>query len=300
MSRPPRISALVEQALAARTTGELNVFAEIARTGNTRFANNGVTTTGDTHKISLAVTSQQGRRSATVSGTASGRAEVVDLVQQAESMAAIAPENPEQLPLLGKQRYARVRGRDSATAKMDAEGRAALLRPAIERAREAGQVGAGFVAHEDVELMLANSNGLIAKHRKTRASVSLTSRTNDGTGSSYGAATSHAYPPIDTTALAAKVAQRAALSQAPHRVEAARRTVVLEPLAVAELLSFFVGSMDRRRAEEGRSYFAGAEGKSRVGERLFAPSITLRSSPGDRAHPGMPFDWEGSPRSDRV
>jgi predicted Zn-dependent protease len=300
MAKTAKISTLVGRALAARTTGELSVFGEAATTGNTRFANNGVTTTGDTRKVSMSVTSIQGQRAATVSGTASSRDEVVDLVQQAESLAAIAPVNPEQLPLLGAQSYRRVRGRDAATARMDARGRVEFLRPAIRSAVEAGLVGAGFLAHEDVELLLANSNGMSAKHRKTRVSLSLTARTPDGTGSSYAAAVSHAFPNIDVTALSEKVARRAALSRAPRRAEAGRRTVVLEPLAVADLLSMLLGTMDRRRAEEGRSYFASGEGKSRVGERLFTPSVTLRSLPTDGANPGMPFDLEGSPRSPRT
>ena len=300
MAKSPQLSRLVERALAARTTGQLRVFGESATAGNTRFANNGVTTTGDTQKVSLSVTSLQGQRAATVSGTASLREEVLDLVRQAESLAAIAPVNPEQVPLLGAQRYGRVRGRDPATARIDAGRRVELLRPAVERARDAGLVGAGFVAHEDVELLLANSSGMVAKHRKTRISLSLTSRSVDGTGSSYGAAASHAVQRIGVASLADKVARRATLSRAPRRAQAGRRTVVLEPLAVAELLSFLVNSMDRRRAEEGRSYFAAGAGTSRLGERLFASSVTLRSAPADRADPGMPFDWEGSPRTERT
>ena len=115
MAKTAKLSTLVARALASRTTGELGVFSEAATTGNTRFANNGVTTTGDTRKVSMSVTSIQGQRAATVSGTASSREEVVDLVQQAESLAAIAPINPEQLPLLGAQTYSRVRSRDAAT-----------------------------------------------------------------------------------------------------------------------------------------------------------------------------------------
>jgi predicted Zn-dependent protease len=65
-------------------------------------------------------------------------------------------------------------------------------------------------------------------------------------------------------------------------------TVILEPQAVAEMLSFLVGAMNRRATDEGRSYFTG-----KVGQKLFADSVSLKSDPFDPLTPGAPFDHEG-------
>jgi predicted Zn-dependent protease len=69
--------------------------------------------------------------------------------------------------------------------------------------------------------------------------------------------------------------------------------VVLEPAAVAGLLGFLTGSLDARRADEGRSFFAKPGGATRVGDRLFPETITLRSDPSDPQLAVAPFDREG-------
>jgi predicted Zn-dependent protease len=56
------------------------------------------------------------------------------------------------------------------------------------------------------------------------------------------------------------------------------------------MLTFLVGSMDQRSADEGRSFFAG-----KVGEKLFPDAITLKSDPGSSETPHAMFDGEGLP-----
>lgn len=298
MSASTKPRKLIDAALRASATGALSVSLDVRRGGHTRFANNGVTTTGDETSMEMSVESLQGQRAAGVRGSVRTADDARDLVAQAEALAAIAPVDPERMPLLGAQRYARVRGEDRATAVMEAEARVKLIRPAVEKTRAAGLVGAGFCTHERRESYLFNTAGLRATHRSTSVFFSMTARTTDGTGSSYGAVTTHRAGTLDVAAMADRVVERSRRSANPVSAEARRRTVVLEPLAVADLLSFFTGSMSRRYADEGRSYFAGEGGETKLGQTLFAPSISLRSRPLDPQHPTRPFDGEGSPLSD--
>ncbi len=69
---------------------------------------------------------------------------------------------------------------------------------------------------------------------------------------------------------------------------------MLEPAAVADLLSFLLDALDARAADQGRSFFSGAHG-NRVGETLFDPRVVLRSDPLDPATPGCPWDGDGLP-----
>ncbi|HLL53994.1 MAG TPA: metallopeptidase TldD-related protein, partial [Myxococcaceae bacterium] len=87
-------------------------------------------------------------------------------------------------------------------------------------------------------------------------------------------------------------ADKAVLSSHPRRLEPGRYTVVLEPAAVGELLAFLTNSLGARPADEGRSFFA-RKGGTRLGEKLFADGITLRSDPTSPALPSAPFDREG-------
>jgi predicted Zn-dependent protease len=66
-------------------------------------------------------------------------------------------------------------------------------------------------------------------------------------------------------------------------------------VAVAALLSFLTGSLNARRADEGRSFFAKPGGGTKVGDKLFPEAITLRADPTDAALAASPFDGEGLP-----
>ena len=59
--------------------------------------------------------------------------------------------------------------------------------------------------------------------------------------------------------------------------------------------------MDRRRADEGRSYFASKRpGRTRLGEKLFSSEIDLRSDPTDPRCPAQPWSDDGVPQTARA
>ena len=78
-------------------------------------------------------------------------------------------------------------------------------------------------------------------------------------------------------------------------VDPGRYTVVLEPAAVGDLLSFLVSTIDMRSAEEGRSAFTKPGGGMRIGDAVASPIVTLRSDPSSPLHPTSTFDEEGYP-----
>jgi predicted Zn-dependent protease len=93
-----------------------------------------------------------------------------------------------------------------------------------------------------------------------------------------------------------RTAQDKALrSRKPTAIEPGRYTVILEPAAVTELLWYLVGAMDARSADEGRSFFSKPGGGTKLGETLFGPNITIRSSLGDATLPCAPFAHTGLP-----
>ena len=54
-----------------------------------------------------------------------------------------------------------------------------------------------------------------------------------------------------------------------------------------------VFSLDARTADEGRSFFSKPGGGNRLGEKLFADGVTLRSDPFDPRNPGTPWAPDG-------
>ena len=266
--------------------------------GNTRFAVNTVTSSSEVERLSLSVTIQLGKRSASATTNQLDDRSIDDLVSRAERMARLSPENPEEMPPLGKQKYLAVpRASDPATVAHTPAARAKAIDAALAAAKSAKVAIAGFYEHEAAVTALASTAGLSAYHAWSSASLSCTARTPDGTGSGWAGANSNKVGDLDAAALAKIAVTKATGSAKPRKLDPGKYTVILEPAAVADMVEWVAGGLGARLADEGRSYFTKAGGGTRVGEKLFPELITLRS---DHTDPGLattPFDGEGFPRT---
>lgn len=288
-----KAQAITKAALRAKTVDALAVSITSEESGYLRFSQNQAAATGETERLDVSVTATTGERSATVTGAYVDDAGLRALVGRAEALAKLAPNNPENMPPVAAQTYLAVDEEDAKTAKMGAEERFEMTRKLLRVANKARLDAAGMVSHRHRAAVIANSAGLFAYHPSTSVSLSMTCRTRDGTGSGWGAAMEHQLAAIDPAAVAERAAEKAELSKDPEPVEPGAYTVILEPQAVAELLSFLGWALDRRSADEGRSAFAKPGGGTQIGEALFHPSITLRSDPSAPDHPSSPFAGDG-------
>lgn len=289
-----RVSALV------RTTKGAEGIVALGNTlsGNTRFAANEITSSADVERTQLAVTVQFGLRAATAITNQLDDRGIDDAVASAKRMAKISPENPEELPPLGAQQYkAAPNARDAATLKLGPEARAKAAGAALKaQPGGSGVTLAGFYEHATRMQAIATTRGAWAYHTWTSSSFTCTARTADGTGSGWAGTSSNRAADVDAGALAQIAVDKAVRSAKPAKLAPGRYTVVLEPAAVASLLQFLQNSLNARRADEGRSFFAKAGGGTRVGEKLFPDTITLRTDPSDPQLAVSPFDREGLPQ----
>jgi predicted Zn-dependent protease len=295
MLTQPEVRRLHDRVLTlvrATKGAEALVAVRSAREGNTRFARNEISTSGEVERLSITLTVQFGQRSASaVTNQLDDRA-IDDLVGRVIRMARLAPENPEQMAVLGRQSYLAGKGAvDPATARLAPELRAKAIGAAIAAGDAAKVQIAGFFSHGSQAVALASSAGMSAYHEATRCGFSCTARTADGTGSGWAGAGSNRFAELDVPALAGIAVDKATSSAKPKKLEPGRYTVILEPAAVASLLGFFTGALDARRADEGRSFFS----KNPPGKKLFPDLITLRSDPTDAALGARPFDPDGLP-----
>jgi predicted Zn-dependent protease len=284
-------------ALANKQPGaEASASLRTARTGNTRFAVNEITTSGDVATQDLSVTIKFSKRSATATTNQLDERSLADVVARAARMAKLSPENPEAQPVLGKQTYRASKGaRDVVTAKLGPEPRAKAAGASIAHAVSAKVSIAGYYEHADRTRGLATTRGLSAFHAYTSAGMTCTARTPDGTGSGWAGGASNRVADFDPAALAKIAVDKGVRSAKPTRLDPGRYTVVLEPAAVADLLGFFTDSFNARRADEGRSFFSKPGGGNKVGEKLFPDFVTLRTDPHDVQLETVPFDNSGFP-----
>jgi predicted Zn-dependent protease len=294
------IAALCKRALnisldvmARNGAGAADVRVDVNRnaSANVRFARNEPTTSGELDETTVTCWVGFGMRHASTSINQIDDASIAALAQRALTMAKLAPEDPEKMPLLGEQQYSAVPpSYDEGLATMTPEQRAAIAARAIRRADAANVKAAGFFLREANEHAMANSEGLVARSRSTSGVYHVTARTADETGSGWAGGEAWRREDLEDDLMSSRAIDKATRSANPKVLPPGKYTVILEPQAVYELLAFMVGAMDQRSADEGRSFFAG-----KLGQKLFPDFVSLRSDPADMLTPGAPYDHEGFP-----
>jgi predicted Zn-dependent protease len=291
--------ALANKALSFAEVPEVAVAMTISSHGFLRFAGNAVTTSGQTQSADVTITAWKGKRNGSVAASvdvwdkAAAEAGLKKLVADAEALAALSPEDPEYVPLLGPQKYIDVDAFDASTAEMPAAARAAAVAQAIEQAKSKKVVAAGFFENRSDIQVLANSADLFAYFPGSFVAYSVTARTPDGTGSGYSSLVSHRAASLDVKEATSLAAQKALESRGAKEIEPGVYPAILEPQAAADIFSRI--NFDARLADEGRSAFAAAGGKTHLGTRLFDERVNLYADPQNPAVPSSPIGPDGYP-----
>ena len=286
-----KAQALCDRILSFSKAGECELSLRLEDKGHTRFAANDVTTAGTSRTARVQITSRECGKSGTQTTDELDESLLREAVARSESLMAAARPDPEQVEGLGPPDYPAIPAYDEATASAGPARRRDGVRPALDRARARGLDGAGFFETSATCAAIANKKGNFGFHRSTNAAYSVTMRTADGTGSGFAGFASPRVADIDAAALAERAAAKAETSAHPRDLPPGRYPVILEPAAVADLLMMLVFAMNARSVDEGRSFLSKPGGGSRLGEKVFADGVTLRSDPFDRRNPGTP--WAG-------
>ncbi len=289
--------AVADRVLSFATADATRVNISSGGRGNTRFAVNQISTAGDNYDATVSIYSVIGKRSGSVTTNKLDEDSLRRAVQTAEQLARLAPEDPEQMPELGTQRYESDNAWSDNTAALSPTARAAAVQSIATPSRQAELISTGYLEHQAESNAVANSRGLFAYGRNTGAVLTTTIRTPDGTGSGWAGGVENDWSRIDAAALGARALEKARRSQKPVAIEPGRYTVVLEPTAVGNLVQLLSRAFSARSAEEGRSFFSKAGGGTKIGERVLDPRVTLVSDPHDERAPTNTFTGDGMPVS---
>ena len=266
-----------------------------------RFAANQMSTSGAVMTAGLGIQSTIGKKHAVATTNDFSDESLKAVVEKSEALAKLSPDDPEVMPPLGPQTYLPVNGYFDSTANLTPEARARAALTALEPARKAGDLqAAGFIIVNAGSNALGNGKGLFAYNRSTNANYTLTVRTNDGTGSGWVGSEHPDWSKLNFAQLSNQAIEKARLSRNPVAIEPGRYTVILEPQAVADLVSLMAGSLAARAADEGRSAFTKQGGGNKIGEKIVDERVTLFSDPQDSQLLAQPFDGQGLPLSRQV
>jgi predicted Zn-dependent protease len=289
---------LVEKALAASTVDDQVTFVVDSSEANLRWAANSLTTNGAMRSRQVVVVSFVDGGAGVAAGTVTrtGTPDVAELVAASEQAARDAGPAEDAVPLISDTPPGN--GDWDAPPAETSIGVFADFAPdlgqAFGEARDRDELLFGFAEHSMATTYLGSSTGLRLRHDQLTGRVELNGKSPDFSRSVWAGAGTRDFRDVSVAGLAADVRRKMAWSQRRVDLPAGRYETLLPPSAVSDLMIYLYWTMEARDADEGRNVFARPGGGNRVGERLAALPLTLRSDPYAPGLETAPFQVVGA------
>ena len=280
---------LAERVLHLSDADETEVHIDFVADALTRFANNTIHQNVAEQILSVSVRTVFDGRTARASTNKTDDDSLRRAIAASAALARSQPKNPDLLPMPGQQTYPKVARYFPATAGASPQDRAAAVAKVTELAEQNRQTAAGIFSTGASVTAMANSKGLFASYRQSRAEFSITILEQDSSGWAKASAPDRGQ--IDPLALADRASQKAAASRHPKEVEPGRWTVILEPAAVLDLVGFLFYDFAGTALLDQRSCFT-----NRIGKQVMGENVSIHDDVTHALQSGPPFDGEGLPR----
>jgi predicted Zn-dependent protease len=272
-----------------RSTGDDTIVTlHDQHSGTTRFANSQVIQNVDTRRGSLTVMVAFDGRRGTASTTDFTAGALQDVLLRAERIAKLSPKDPEYLPPPEGRSFPHRATARPETMTAGPARRLEYANEAIGQCRIENLQAAGIVSSSLSSVGIAASNGLFAYEERTEARFSLTVQAGEATGWSAAAHRSLDHLKIQERTLTAigKAKRSVELRELPP----GHYSVILEPAAVAGLLTWVLWMLDAKAYDKGTSPFA-----EKLGRPIFDKRLTLQNLPDHSDLLGVGFTSEGLP-----
>jgi predicted Zn-dependent protease len=300
LSREECAALFARIASFAEGGGETAVRFESASNGGLRWGRNRVTLASDRRDVAIYITRTIRGAQGTAAVNQVDDAALTAAIRAAERVLHYHRREPQDLVDLPVHfQYATPTIWSDATFDLDAQARSRVARTVIEPLASPSLLSAGYLAVTGRCAAQFDSTGRALYAPYTEAQCSITVRDARGTSSGWAGLSSYDWTRIDAAALGARALEKCERSRNPLALEPGRYTVVLEPQAVADLVSFLFppesSALDRRWAEDSKSPFTLRPGYSKLGLRVTDPRVTLSHDPMDEQTGIVPFDDGGEP-----
>ena len=285
---------IVERALELSRADGCVVLAEEESSANLRWAANSLTTNGVTRGRTLTVIATvdgaQGTASGVVSRSAVTADELEPLVRAAEAAARGAEPAEDAQPLVsGGAHSADFTEAPAETSSEVFAAFAPALGEAFATARAGGRELYGFAHHIVTSTYLGTSTGLRLRHDQPTGTLEVNAKSPDRTRSAWAGSSTRDFQDVDPLTMDADLARRLAWAERKVDLPAGRYETLMPPTAVADMLIYQMWRSGARDAAEGRTVFSRTGGGTRIGEKIAALPLTLRSDPAEPGLESAPF-----------
>lgn len=252
----------------------------------TRFAQNGITQHIAGAKLEITLNVSFGTKSGSCTVNQDDDATLAYMLKTAESMAKLAPEDPEYIGSAGACKLPEVNNCDVETKELQPQQMVEIVQQAINKAKAMDATVSGMTEKHFGEYHLITKNGFVGCDSSTQFGHSMTLKKGSvETKVDYDA---KRFAPFSLDKDFARLAAQAEALQGMQNFEPEKIAVILRPGALQELIWFMGWMMNRRQSDEGFTPFTGQLDKPFFGEK-FSWYSTLK-------HPELianPFNGEG-------
>jgi len=285
-----KLVQIAQQVLELSSADQTEVLIEGTDEQLTRFAANAIHQNVSETDVAVRIRAVFGKKVGVASSNDLSDKALQRLVESAETVARLQQENPDFRSLPTPQPVQEQDAYVEATAACTPERRARAVAAICVLAEENGLEAAGAYSTSASELLVANSLGISAYHRRTIGRLSAVTMGETSSGYAEGAATD--ITALDPEAIGRVAVDKALRGQNPTEIAPGTYTVILEEDAVADML-FTLGylGLGALSVQEGRSFMNGRFGQPITGEQ-----ITIWDDGHDPRGIVQPFDYEGVPK----
>jgi len=259
--------------------------------GLTRYANSEVHQNVNQDQTSITITVTDNNKRSRVTTDTFDKEELKAAVADAIENLEFLPEGEEQPPLAeDPKNIIDDTYRESIHEKFTVKNRAHYLKEAIDTLDE-GYRGFGRLLHSENRIAFGNSEGVRRFCRNNGIDFSALVAYDEG-GSGYASEKSERADKSDVLGAFSRAHEKAKLNQDAQEIEPGSYTVILEPLAVGNILTYmsFIG-FSAKSIQNQISFLT-----SRQGEKVFDERLNIYDDHTDENTMSLPFDFEGYPR----
>lgn len=287
-----KISSIISYALSHSKADQTEVAINSYHSYLTRFANSEIHQNVAEHNSLLSIRVVIGKRIGVSFTNSLDRKSVEKTLQRALEIAKHQQENLDfvSLPKTPKKAYKDVKTYFKPTAEFNEIQRKEKVKEMIDIIKNRGLRAFGSFTTGISEIAITNSLGVFAYNIATDVYSNVVVIGENSSG--YAEDSSRDVKNIDTKRIAERATEKAILGKNPIDLSAGTYSVLLEPLATAELIQFlgWLGT-GAKSYYEGRSFMS-----NRLGERVTSDFITIYDDAYDKRGFVFPFDFEGVPK----
>jgi predicted Zn-dependent protease len=281
------LARIARTVLSATAADQAEVLVFGGSSSLTRFANNYIHQNVEETDTSVHVRAVIGKKIGVAATDVISDEGLRAVAERAVTLARLQQPNEDFISLPASTRITPVSSFVSRTAEFAPEQRAEVVRQICEAALRANLIAAGAFSTEAGEIAVANSLGVWAYHRGTRADINTVIMGE--TSSGYAERMTLDAAEIDGAAIAAEAIDKARRGARPQAIEPGSYDVILEEYAVSDLMDYFAYlSFGAQAFVEQRSFMSG-----RIGERVMGENISIWDDGLSLAGTPSPFDPEG-------